>query len=95
MHAGARVVRLTHDSTADGGGGTWAFEVVARFVEHESMNYGSDVQPIATGNSASETEKGDDEGKGNHRMRKVVSTSFYDKRLCLWEVELPNAGRDR
>jgi len=40
MHAGARVVRLR-----EGQDGAWSFEVLARFEEHRSMNYGSDVQP--------------------------------------------------
>ena len=43
MHAGARVVRLRRERSEDGA--EWAFEVLARFEEHESMNYGSDVQP--------------------------------------------------
>ena len=64
-------MRLTRDD-----GGEWTFAVVARFVEHESMNYGSDVQP--------ESEGMDREGS---RERMVVSTSFYDKRLCLWRVD--------
>jgi diphthamide biosynthesis protein 7 len=64
MHAGARVVRLKY------GEGEWAFSVLAEFTEHQSMNYGSDVQPL--------------EGEGGKR-RTVVSTSFYDKLMCVWE----------
>ena len=39
MHAGTRVVRLCK------GGKAWEFEVLARFEDHRSMNYGADVQP--------------------------------------------------
>ncbi|KAI8961874.1 hypothetical protein F5Y11DRAFT_324790 [Daldinia sp. FL1419] len=45
-------------------------KVLGRFEEHKSMNYGSDFQP------GSQTE-----GKN----LRCVSTSFYDKLLCLWE----------
>ncbi|KAI1804624.1 hypothetical protein F4811DRAFT_519206 [Daldinia bambusicola] len=45
-------------------------KVLGRFEEHKSMNYGSDFQP------------GSEVGDRNLRC---VSTSFYDKLLCLWE----------
>ncbi|WPH00391.1 WD40 repeat-like protein [Acrodontium crateriforme] len=44
MHAGARVVRLSHRENSEGQA-EWMFEVLARFEEHQSMNYGSDMQP--------------------------------------------------
>ena len=47
---------------------TWRFEVQAKFEEHKSMNYGSDSQPDS-----------DDRGR-----RTFISTSFYDRLLCLW-----------
>lgn len=62
MHAGARIVRLKKD------GEEWAFEVLAKMEEHQSMNYGSDCQ-----------KRVDREGR-----RTFVSTSFYDRLLCLW-----------
>ncbi|KAK8069225.1 hypothetical protein PG994_005841 [Apiospora phragmitis] len=65
MHAGSRVLRVTGSSKME----ECAVEVVARFEEHKSMNYGSDFQP------GSETPGGD---------LKVISTSFYDKLLCFW-----------
>lgn len=73
MHAGSRIVRLERASAADSGGDEWAFSVLAKFEEHKSMNYGSDVQPIQAS------------GRGEGR-RVVVSTSFYDKLMCVWEV---------
>jgi diphthine methyl ester acylhydrolase len=63
MYAGARIVTLS---------GNWyqcKIAVLARFEEHESMNYGSDFQV---------------QGKG--KPVRIISTSFYDKRLCLWEL---------
>lgn len=61
MYVGTRVVEVQKR------GEDWTFEVLARFEEHKSMNYGSDVQPAK------------DQGK-----RTLISTSFYDKLLCLW-----------
>ncbi|KAF1828382.1 hypothetical protein BDW02DRAFT_603464 [Decorospora gaudefroyi] len=63
MHAGTRIVRLTRNT-----GKEWRIEVLAKFEEHESMNYGSDSQPALN-----------DQGR-----RTFLSTSFYDRLLCLW-----------
>lgn len=49
------------------------FELLATFEENESMNYGSDFQPKREG------------GEEKAREFTVVSTSFYDKRVCLWK----------
>jgi len=62
MHGGARIVELSKTDAGD-----YQFRVVGSFVEHKSMNYGSDFQPGQTGEL------------------QVVSTSFYDKLLCLWK----------
>lgn len=53
-------------------GESWTTTVLTRFEEHQSMNYGSDFLP----------ESHDD------IIITCVSTSFYDKRLCLWETAL-------
>jgi len=74
MHSGTRIVRLTRAAETTGGDDVWEFEVLAKFEEHESMNYGSDVQPAVAGEVG--------------KSRLVVSTSFYDKLMCLWHVEL-------
>lgn len=66
MYAGVRIVRLSRDSRS----GKWAFEVLAKFEEHQSMNYASDYQPQY--------------GKGQERT--IVSTSFYDRLFCCWKV---------
>ncbi|EGR49077.1 uncharacterized protein TRIREDRAFT_61288 [Trichoderma reesei QM6a] len=68
MYAGARLVEIVTDSS----GQDCACVVLARFEEHRSMNYASDIVP------ASPTESG---------RTRIVSTSFYDKLLCLWEYE--------
>lgn len=70
MHAGARVVEIscTKGKDQEATAGDWDIEVLAQFEEHESMNYGSDVMPTTM-------------AKGE---RIFVSTSFYDKRLCVW-----------
>ncbi|KAG9825072.1 WD40 repeat-like protein, partial [Aureobasidium melanogenum] len=68
MHAGTRIVAVTRDE-----GGEWSIEVLAKFEEHKSMNYGSDVQP----------------GTAEGGQQTIISTSFYDKLLCLWRFELP------
>lgn len=66
MHAGARIIELRGSGGAD-----CSIEVLGRFEEHKSMNYGSDVQPGDT-----------------DRNLICVSTSFYDKLLCLWRFRL-------
>lgn len=64
MHAGARLVALTGGLSEE-----WRFETLCRFEDHQSMNYGSDVNPQTIGC-----------GK-----LMFLSTSFYDKLLCRWE----------
>lgn len=71
MHAGARIVRLGGDT----GGAVGGIEVLWRFEEHESMNYGSDYTWV---------DGREFFGEGEGRKILCVSISFYDKRLCLW-----------
>ncbi|KAI0157062.1 hypothetical protein GGR52DRAFT_577064 [Hypoxylon sp. FL1284] len=52
--------------------GLCEIKVLGRFEEHKSMNYGSDFQPGF-------------EARG--RRLWCVSTSFYDRLLCLWNYE--------
>lgn len=49
--------------------GEWTIQVAARFEDHESMNYASDGWFDYDGFSTTFT---------------VASTSFYDKKLCIW-----------
>ncbi|KAH9827564.1 DSBA-like thioredoxin domain [Teratosphaeria destructans] len=80
MHAGSRVVRLSrsHSPAAPSAEHTdWSFEVMAKVEEHKSMNYGSDIQP---GDGTADADE--------RRLKTVVSTSFYDKLMCLWRVDI-------
>lgn len=52
--------------------GEYRFRTLSRFEEHQSMNYGSDFMPCLT----------------ERNKLSVVSTSFYDKLMCLWEFQL-------
>lgn len=70
MHAGARVIRIVGGPAA-----VSSIEVLWRFEEHESMNYGSDYAWV---------DRREFFGHGEGRKIVCVSTSFYDKRLCLW-----------
>ena len=76
MHAGTRVLKVY--KTADD---EWKIEVQARFTEHESMNYATDWTELV--GKSSETEEFRNKG-----TVAVVSTSFYDKRVCSWKAEL-------
>lgn len=79
MHAGARVVRLRGCGEEKEEEGV-DVEVLARFEEHASMNYGSDW-------SRSESRLAVD-GGGKAREVLCVSTSFYDRLLCVWSFTL-------
>lgn len=76
MHAGSRIVRIEHDMTAD----SWNIAVLAKFTEHESMNYASGVWNANALDSAAD--------ESTTRRLTCVSSSFYDKRLCLWQVDI-------
>jgi len=68
--------RLLRISSTEAGE-DFKIEVLARFEEHESMCYGSDARQICT------------EAQGAGWI--FVSTSFYDKRLCVWQVGIDKA----
>ena len=57
--------------------GQWEIRLVEEFKEHESLNYASDIQPL---------KEGDDPTK-----RILVTTSFYDMRVCVWEKQFGSA----
>jgi diphthamide biosynthesis protein 7 len=80
MHAGTRVVAVTWKSPgADDSESEWSIDVLAQFTEHESMNYASDVWKAEGGY--------DLEGKDMSDLV-CVSSSFYDRRVCIWRVDL-------
>ena len=75
MHAGARILEVTRA----GSDGQWEIGILGSVTAHESMCYGSDVQPT-------EDSVGDGE-------RVCVSTSFYDRLVCVWRFD-PNRLED-
>jgi diphthine methyl ester acylhydrolase len=81
MHAGVRVLRITYRQGLPGSIALndpvdWEIDVLAQFTEHESMNYASDVWKY---NEMS--------GDGGQRSSLLcISSSFYDRRVCVWEV---------
>lgn len=73
MHAGTRIVRVSWKrGSSDDDLGEWDIQVLAQFTEHESMNYASGVWQTPADSSE----------------LVCVSSSFYDKRLCLWKVQV-------
>ena len=53
----------------------WGIEISARFEEHESMNYASDARL--------------ENSEIGVQQFTVVSTSFYDKKVCVWKYQIP------
>ncbi|EER44560.1 conserved hypothetical protein [Histoplasma capsulatum var. duboisii H88] len=81
MHAGVRIVRVTCSVGKDtSAAGVWEIETLAQFTEHESMNYASDVWRGGT-------KVGTQIGKESDSLL-CVSSSFYDKRVCVWKVKV-------
>jgi diphthamide biosynthesis protein 7 len=78
MHAGARVLEVTGKCRAEGEW-EWMIDVLGSVTAHESMCYGCDVQPL------DERVKG---GGSTHGKRVCVSTSFYDRLLCVWSFDM-------
>jgi diphthamide biosynthesis protein 7 len=66
--------RIVQIRGSDDNIGIVELEILGRFEEHKSMNYASDFQP------GSEVD--------GHGELVCVSTSFYDKLLCLWVIKL-------
>ncbi|PGH11692.1 hypothetical protein AJ79_04715 [Helicocarpus griseus UAMH5409] len=85
MHAGTRIVKVTY-SAAGEGEGKWEIEVLAQFTEHESMNYASDVRK---GRGGGEVDGGPSRQNEEDSFPLLcVSSSFYDKRVCVWKVKV-------
>ncbi|KAJ5652051.1 hypothetical protein N7507_009477 [Penicillium longicatenatum] len=78
MHAGTRVVRVIQKEQGQGPA-EWDIQVLAEFTEHESMNYASDVWKGASEYS--------DALQASSELL-CVSSSFYDRRLCVWRVNV-------
>ena len=65
MHAGPRILEIANTEDA------WSINILAKFVEHQSMNYASDSRGLMI--------------DGQPAGYTIVSTSFYDKKLCVWQ----------
>lgn len=79
MHAGCRVVAVTETiGFAADDAASWDIRVLAGFTEHKSMNYASCVYALE--------DPAVDSSSAGHVT--IVSTSFYDKLMCLWSCEL-------
>ncbi|KAL2838756.1 hypothetical protein BJX68DRAFT_248575 [Aspergillus pseudodeflectus] len=78
MHGGTRVVRVAVSAENGGEDVSAEIEILAEFTEHESMNYASGVWGLDSLDPAVE---------GGAEI-KVVSSSFYDKRVCVWRVKV-------
>ncbi|ROW01808.1 hypothetical protein VPNG_07818 [Cytospora leucostoma] len=76
MHAGARVIRIRGGADL---GQELEIEVLAKFEEHKSMNYGSDYSRV----------EGTLARDGVKSEVVCVSTSFYDRLLCVWKFDAP------
>ena len=73
MHEGAKIVEIQRTPA-----GIWTIEVKLHFGEvHQSMVYACDCEPWKLLTNP-ET-----------RERRIISTSYYDKRICLWKTRLP------
>ena len=86
MHAGSRIVDVVccYGSQRHEDD-HWSFKILARFEEHKSMNYAGDSSPLGK----------IDQVDGKCVM--IASTSFYDKRLCIWnlcDIKDPDRTKD-
>ncbi|PGH23828.1 hypothetical protein AJ80_02076 [Polytolypa hystricis UAMH7299] len=81
MHAGTRVLRVSCLAGGESGSedNTWEIEILHEFTEHESMNYASDV---FRGNAG----PGRQGSISKDLDLLVVSSSFYDMRVCVWKA---------
>lgn len=80
MHGGSRLVRIQHsisESDLQLGAGNWDIDVLAEFKEHESMNYASDFL----------RSRKKEEMTGENTVT-CVTSSFYDRRVCVWKADI-------
>jgi diphthamide biosynthesis protein 7 len=66
-------VRILEITGKDGGRGEWSINILASMTQHQSLCYASDVMPVYS------TEK--------NGRRVIISTSMYDKLLCVWTFD--------
>ncbi|KEF62301.1 uncharacterized protein A1O9_00273 [Exophiala aquamarina CBS 119918] len=96
MHAGAMIIRVTYTRGTDLSGCSWSITPLQRFRDgHESMVYccAARLEPPpvlfprfsykAVLKSSKPRREGDDDARCPTYT--VVSTSFYDKKICTWK----------
>lgn len=87
MHAGVAIVEVSHSysrSPTSGheldprdhemGDEKWSIEILARFEEHASMCYAVCAKQLSV-------------RKSGNKVWRTVSTSFYDRLVCVWDFE--------
>lgn len=95
MHAGVRIIRIIRRQPKQEGENwcTWEIDVIGQFIKgHESMCYGADcvsVQALPGSQATDLMSCRQQSGSPHHdedprRDFVVVSTSFYDKKICVW-----------
>jgi len=113
MHAGVRIVRIIRRISQNMAQDScrWKINVIGKFTEgHASMCYAADsvdVQKLVTDNDEEDSANSPfpsrkrsrlpDYGDEPPRDFVVVSTSFYDKKICLWNFhndEMKNSEAD-
>ncbi|KJF60910.1 uncharacterized protein CIMG_12005 [Coccidioides immitis RS] len=77
MHGGARLLRVNHSVQREDDEGQWEIDVTTEFKEHQSMNYASDFYKGRKGGFETDTQD---------RTVLCVTSSFYDKRVCVWKA---------
>ncbi|KIW89035.1 uncharacterized protein Z519_10520 [Cladophialophora bantiana CBS 173.52] len=96
MHAGAAIIRITRTTVTSSSsqGDTWTITPVTIFrAGHESMVYCCDARlenGNTNGSSQDQTQKGREQAGEGSRARAapaytIVSTSFYDMKICTWK----------
>lgn len=110
MHAGVRVVRVALDQEQSSARDShWKLDVVGKFTEgHESMCYGADsVSLRRLVMKTEETPRADDPSSREESLESsegddhpprdfvIVSTSFYDRKICVWSFHDEIAAVER
>ncbi|OQU95144.1 hypothetical protein CLAIMM_01389 [Cladophialophora immunda] len=97
MHAGAAIIRITRTTAVSGSspGDSWTITPVTTFRgSHESMVYCCDARldtGSANGSSQrSQIQEGGEQARGESPAKvapeyTIVSTSFYDMKICTWK----------
>ncbi|RKF82994.1 Diphthine methyltransferase [Golovinomyces cichoracearum] len=81
MRGGALILKVTGSYNGD-----WHIEILAEMRAHQSMCYASDVQPQSSFSKGCESYKDEfPDQMSPPRVWTVVSSSFYDKLLVVWE----------